>query len=120
MKTTSAHIGRSFAGGNSPKTAPAREQASSLTVVNQGKRRNSSNQGKEQGEPKMADEKNAETKAVAVDEYSVRIVERDGFKVVQIRFKLDDGSSSPPFDFPPAYAHALSDELCKASAHAAP
>jgi hypothetical protein len=54
-----------------------------------------------------------------VDQYDVTVVERDGFKFVQVRLLLDDGRATAPFEFVPAFAHALSDELCKASAHAA-
>lgn len=54
-----------------------------------------------------------------VDQYDVTIVERDGFKFVHVRLLLDDGRATAPFEFVPAFAHALSDELCKASAHAA-
>jgi hypothetical protein len=53
-----------------------------------------------------------------VHTYDLRIVERDGFKYVHVRFMLDDGATTEAFEFMPAYAHALSDELCTASAHA--
>jgi hypothetical protein len=54
-----------------------------------------------------------------VAQYELKIVERDGFRFVHVRFMLDDGAISEPFEFVPAFAYALSDELCKTSAHAA-
>jgi hypothetical protein len=59
----------------------------------------------------MADE------ATPIAEYSISVKQGD-FPTVWLTFKDDDGKVHGPFEFVPPYAHALSDELCIASARA--
>jgi len=55
--------------------------------------------------------------AKTVEMYEIR-TEKDGeFKNVILHFKLEDGTTEA-FSLVPPFAHALSDELCKASAMA--
>jgi hypothetical protein len=57
--------------------------------------------------------------AKIVDEYTISIGPSEQFPTVLITLKLDNGIEEGPFEFVPAYAHVLSDELCVASARAA-
>jgi len=59
----------------------------------------------------------SETEAQLVDEYHLSIVEKDSFKVVHLKFKCENGKILT-FEFPPVYAHRLSDELCTTSIRA--
>lgn len=52
-----------------------------------------------------------------VDEYEIHLTDGE-FPVVRLMFKLDNGRKMGPFEFAPAFAHALSDELCAGSARA--
>ena len=52
-----------------------------------------------------------------VDEYVLSVEERDGFQLVQMKMKTDDGRVST-FELEPTYGHVLSDELCTTAAHA--
>jgi hypothetical protein len=56
--------------------------------------------------------------AKIVDEYSIALGPGE-FPAVLITLKLDNGIVEGPYEFPPAFAHKLSDELCIASARAA-
>ena len=53
-----------------------------------------------------------------VDEYRIGIEEKSGFSFVVLSVLCADGSTES-YEFAPSYAHALSDELCVASAKAA-
>lgn len=63
-------------------------------------------------EMKMSDPK-------TVDQYQIILRERGGFSFVVLQLLTSD-SQTTEYEFHPAFAHALSDELLKASAHAAP
>lgn len=52
-----------------------------------------------------------------VDEYEISLTDGE-FPVVRVLFKLDNNQKLGPFEFAPAFAHTLSDELCAASARA--
>lgn len=54
-----------------------------------------------------------------VDEYTISVGPREDFPTVLLTLKLDDGSIHGPFEFVPAFAHKLSDEICVASARTA-
>jgi hypothetical protein len=56
-------------------------------------------------------------KSKIVDEYEISLTKGE-FPVVRLLFKLDNNQKLGPFEFAPAFAHALSDELCAASARA--
>lgn len=53
-----------------------------------------------------------------VDEYQIRVAQRDGFTNLNLSLKTSDGTVAI-YEFPPAFAHRLSDELVRASARAA-
>jgi hypothetical protein len=57
--------------------------------------------------------------AKIVDEYSIALGPSTDFPTVLLTVKLDDGKVEGPYEFVPAYAHTLSDELCVAAARAA-
>ena len=61
----------------------------------------------------------ANDQAKIVDEYSIAVGPNPEFPTVWLTVKLDDGSIHGPFEFVPAFAHKLSDELCIASARTA-
>lgn len=65
----------------------------------------------------MADE--TKTTAKVVDEYSIAVGPDAQFPTVWFTMKCADGSVHGPFEFVPAYAHALADELCIAAARTA-
>ena len=54
-----------------------------------------------------------------VDQYQIVLVERGGFTFVGLDLLTSD-QQTQHFEFHPAFAHALSDELLKCAAHAAP
>jgi hypothetical protein len=54
-----------------------------------------------------------------VDSYSLSLRERGGFQFVVLNILTDD-QKTESYELQPAFAHALSDELLKASARAAP
>jgi hypothetical protein len=56
--------------------------------------------------------------AKIVDEYTIAIDDSSGFPVVVLSLKTESGIVEGPYEFVPAYAHKLSDELCIASARA--
>jgi hypothetical protein len=57
--------------------------------------------------------------AKIVDEYSISLGPSEEFPTVLLTVKLDNGLTEGPFEFVPAYAHVLADELCIAAARAA-
>jgi len=57
--------------------------------------------------------------AKIVDEYSIALGPSAEFPTVLFTVKLSDGTIEGPYEFVPAFAHQLSDELCVASARAA-
>jgi hypothetical protein len=61
----------------------------------------------------------AENQVKIVDEYSIALGPSAAFPTLLIELKLSDGSVVGPFEFAPAFAHTLADELCIASARAA-
>ena len=54
-----------------------------------------------------------------VDQYQIVLVERGGFTFVGLDLLTSD-QETQHYEFPAAYAAALSNELLKAAAHAAP
>lgn len=54
-----------------------------------------------------------------VDSYVLEVAERDGFTFVVLRFLTNDQAATA-YELHPAFAYALSDELLKAVAKAAP
>jgi hypothetical protein len=54
-----------------------------------------------------------------VDSYIISVQERDGFSFVVLRLLTSDQDATA-YEIHPAFAHALSDELLKAAAKAAP
>jgi len=52
-----------------------------------------------------------------VDEYVLSVEEREGFPLVHMRVKTEDGAICT-FELEPAFGHVLSDELCTTAAHA--
>jgi hypothetical protein len=57
--------------------------------------------------------------AKIVDEYSIALGPSTDFPTILLTLKTDDGQIAGPFEFVPAYAHTLSDELCVAAARTA-
>jgi len=55
---------------------------------------------------------------IVVEEFKIEQVETAGFRKLVVRFQDANGKMHGPFEFHPGYAHAFSDELVKASAHA--
>jgi hypothetical protein len=51
-----------------------------------------------------------------VDEYSLSLGASKEFPTVLLTLKLDNGRAEGPFEFVPAFAHQLSDELCVSAA----
>ena len=68
--------------------------------------------------PKTATKTAEKTRIKVVDNYELAVEEHDGFKFVHLKLALADGTFVT-YEFPPPYAHTLSDELCKTAAHAA-
>jgi hypothetical protein len=54
-----------------------------------------------------------------VDSYAIELRERDGFPFVVLRILTSDQAATA-YELHPAFSYALSDELLKASAKAAP
>ncbi len=55
-----------------------------------------------------------------VDEYTISLNESpEGFKTLELHFKLPDGTIVGPLSFPPAYARHFADELTIAAVRAA-
>lgn len=52
-----------------------------------------------------------------VDEYSLSVQETNGFHMIRLRMKTEDGEVST-FELEPVFGHVLSDELCSTSAMA--
>jgi hypothetical protein len=52
----------------------------------------------------------------SVDEYSLSLGDSKEFPTVLLTLKMSSGQSEGPFEFVPAFAHQLSDELCVSSA----
>lgn len=55
-------------------------------------------------------------KVSVVDEYSLSLGESKEFPTILLTLKLDNGRSEGPYEFVPAFAHSLSDELCVSAA----
>jgi hypothetical protein len=57
--------------------------------------------------------------AKIVDEYSLSLGPSEAFPTVLLTIKLDNGLIEGPYEFVPAFAHQLADELCISAARAA-